>query len=313
MKLKLTATVDGTLKIKSASSAISAQHEDVTFTLTSDASKRVTAASVAITLTEEESRRCKSLVSHPAEGDRLDVECPPDLYASAIRHLQALESNLSFGYVSAAVTRIQWDEPTLDLIPENAEEEALINAWSIRVQQSYPELPAMMLEEEFQTMVEGAPAYEELVVSKAFYREGKNEFRKRRYVQAFYNFYFVIEGLFADGRFKETEVMRVFRDSKELQAATKITLATLAKDAKQWSRMQGALGDRGFALDSEGMWRFLFRTRGELHHYFRGSSRQHGTPFANDKFETSALLALLLARQCVMVRIVVINGGSLQV
>ena len=64
-------------------------------------------------------------------------------------------------------------------------------------------------------------------------------------------------------------------------------------------------------MDAEGVWGYLFRIRGELHHYFLRSTRSHGTPFASDRFETPALIALLLARQCIMVRIVAINGGSI--
>jgi hypothetical protein len=311
MKLKLTASLDGVLELPEASSSISATRDEITFTLLSDASRRVNQVSVTIALTAAQGLLCKSLQTHPPEGTRLDVVFPPELYATAVQQLQALESDLSFGYRTSAVRRIRWDEPTLTLVPENAEEDANINAWDISIKRSYPEPPAVMTEPGLREMVLAAPVYDALVVPKAFLREGHNEFRARRFVQAFYNFYFVIEGVFADGRSREKEVMKTFQDSKELRAATRVTLETFARDAPQRARFEKLVKDAGFAFDAEGIWRYLFRTRGELHHYFLGSSRQHGTPFSHDQFEAPALLALILAGQCIMVRIITINGGSL--
>ena len=88
--------------------------------------------------------------THPPEGTRLDVVVPPAAHAEAVRQWQILESNLSFCFRRDAVTRIRWDEPTLDLIPENDEEETLVNSWAIHVTRRYPSVPAMLPAAAFQ-------------------------------------------------------------------------------------------------------------------------------------------------------------------
>ena len=307
MKLRLTAAVEGTLELRSPSVLISAARPPFTFGLKSDATKRVAEASVTLSMAPEDSLRCRCLST---EGSRLDIIVPPHLYEVTLQQLQLLESDLSFGFLSAAVTRIRWDEPTIDLLPENKPEEDRVNTWGFHVQRKYTELRPLFSEHELREMVTNAPKYQSLVVAKAFYREGANEFRALRYVHAFNSFYFVIEGMFADGRFREREVLRAYRDSAEMTTAIEITLSVLGKDPEQSARLDGALVAARCRVDADGLRRFLVLTRGRLHHFFSKSSVRHGTPFSNSDFETPALIAKILARQCIMVRIVTINNGS---
>jgi hypothetical protein len=164
MKLRLTAAVEGVLELPLLSSSIMADRQTFTFSLESDQTKCVTRARVTIAISADEVRICKNLVTHPPAGSRLDVVVPPKLYEEAIQQLQLLESNLSFCFSTAAVTRLRWDEPTIDLLPENEPEEALVNTWSIHVERKYPEPPARLSERDLQEIVTSAPKYDSLGV-----------------------------------------------------------------------------------------------------------------------------------------------------
>ena len=59
-------------------------------------------------------------------------------------------------------------------------------------------------------------------------------------------------------------------------------------------------------MTAAGLPRFLFRMRGNLHHYSRRSS-QHANPLKQATFEPIALLAMDLARRAIMFRIVELN------
>jgi hypothetical protein len=170
MKLRLTAELEGVLDLHTASSSIVADRPPFTLVLTSDERKRVTSVSVSIAIDHDAAQKCRSM----SEGGRLDVEFPPDVYEQAVQQLQLLESNLSFAFpTAAAVKRIGWDEPTIDLIPENPSEEALINTWGIHIESRYPEPPGILAAREFQELVVNAPKYDSLAIVKAFLREGK--------------------------------------------------------------------------------------------------------------------------------------------
>ena len=51
----------------------------------------------------------------------------------------------------------------------------------------------------------------------SFWREGSNDFEEGHFINAFYNFYFVLEGMYADGKFKTDPVVAEFKKSAELR------------------------------------------------------------------------------------------------
>jgi hypothetical protein len=116
--------------------------------------------------------------------------------------------------------------------------------------------------------------------------------------------------MFADGRSREAAVLQAYRNSQEMRTATDTTLRAFQNDSTQWLRLQELLGQSGCGVDADGLWQFRIRTRGQLHHYFISSSLKHGTPFSKEHFESAARVAMILATQCIVARIITINGGS---
>ena len=296
------------LQLAEPSSSLRAEREPFTFELFSDEKKQVIKASVTMQLDAEQSKASR-LLSH---NGRLEGIYPPAAYLAAVEQLQSMESNLSFAFSPhSPITRIRWDEPSIDLIPETDVEAASINTWNVAIHKHFPNEPCRIREQPFREMISDAPRFESVLVLKAFVREGTNEFRDLRFIQAFYNFYFVIEGLFANGKSRTARVLDEFRNSDELRVATKITLETFSKDTEQHHSLQNMLHEANCAFDLEGLWKFLIHMRGVLHHFSIKDTRRLSSPFSSQQFEKPALLAMLLAKQSIYMRIMTINGNRL--
>jgi hypothetical protein len=303
MKLKLTADVEGVLQLTDPSSSIIAERPPFTFELISDDKNQVNKAIVTMQLDEADSASSRLL----SENGNIAVHYPPDAFRLTVEQLQVLESNLSFAFHESPIRRIRWDRPSINLIPENDSESSRVDTWNFVLTRSFPHQPCRIREAGFREMMTEAPRFESLAVLKAFIREGKNDFRDLRFVHAFYSFFFVIEGLFADGHSKKSKMLKAFSESKELRLATQITLNVLAKDNDTYQTFHKLFAGRQLTLDHNGVWTFLVNTRGQLHHYSLKSSQRVDTPFSQEQFEKPALLAMLLAGQSVCARIMTIN------
>src|SRR5207237_1231045 len=131
-------------------------------------------------------------------GDRV-------VFDGLISALQRLESHVSYMTVHA-LRSVRWDRPTEVWQAETPEEELLIQVNHVRLEEYDETHRARVAPEILAGMTERAEVLNELTVLKALWREGANEFLARRYIQAFYDFYFILEGRYAKGRSSESQV-----------------------------------------------------------------------------------------------------------
>lgn len=61
-------------------------------------------------------------------------------------------------------------------------------------------------------------------ISLTFYRRGTNDMRERRYIEAFYDFYFMLESLFGQGKSKNYAIEEEFKKNSSLLDAIKKTI-----------------------------------------------------------------------------------------
>jgi hypothetical protein len=130
-----------------------------------------------------------------------------------IRELQHLESILA---LSGNLKRVNWNKSTLEYYPETEAEHERIKIlpawfyiWELKIDD-----PTEMDRNVLDRLVKGKDVFAPLVAPMAFYREGRTEFRLGRYIDAFFKFYFVIEGLFGNGQWRTDDVIRELSKSK---------------------------------------------------------------------------------------------------
>jgi hypothetical protein len=220
----------------------------------------------------------------------------PALSSRLSQHLQALESHLAFSS-GGALESIEWSTPEELRIPESDEEKPLAAISGFRVNYPgnrqnvvlIPEVAAQLIAAVFRE------DDDDLVVLKAFWREGMNDYNDRRYIQAYYNFYFVVEGLYANGKSSEAQVLKAFQRSSELNEITEHAVKNIQADEAHWQRMREILSSMGCDETPEGFQQLLVRLRGALHHYSIKNRRVQANPLAELQFHTAAWFAMHFA------------------
>jgi hypothetical protein len=213
-----------------------------------------------------------------------------------LKYLQSLEANLSFS--SGSLKRIHWDTPKQERIPETDEERQYATVSSIGLSFKDPRPRVILLPNAATALVTASLKENDyLVVPKAFWHEAMNEYADRRYIQAYYNFYFVIEGLFGNGKSSEVAILKAFQQSAEMAALTRWALQFVQSKPSHWESLLQFYVDLGCTTDLEGTQRLLVRLRGSLHHYSIKSSkgRLQPNPLSQNGFLSPAWLAMCLA------------------
>ena len=135
-----------------------------------------------------------------------------------------------------------------------------------------------------------------------------NEFNSRRYINAFYNFYFVLEDIYGEGKTRNKDIAKTFRESTDFIEITEWMLkGFLKKDNRHNSNIQRFCDEEKVTYDVGGLIDLLQKIRGNLHHYSSKSSKHLGTPFTHEEFESIAFLTMGLALQTILRKIVDIN------
>jgi hypothetical protein len=136
----------------------------------------------------------------------------------------------------------------------------------------------------------------------AFFREGVNDFRGFRYVNAFHNLYFFLEDLFGSGKTKNKQVEASFIANEDLRQAVSQTIADLcAPDKLRHHRnIQGFLRTENCDWTAQGVIRFLVQMRGNLHHFSQRSTKPKGHPLNQHEFESVAFLLQMICYRVVV-------------
>ena len=224
-----------------------------------------------------------------------------------VREFQELESILSFD-TGGSLKSIEWEAPTEDFIPETEEEEKQVQVHNLYYKKEHLDFPAVLDGESFGEIIRSKERYVSLIVPQAFYREGANEFASKRYINAFYNFYFILEDLYGKGKTKNRDIGEEFRSSKEFRGFVDWVIKDINnKSPKDRMRIERFCKEERVAYDTDGLIDLLLKVRGSLHHYSSKSSKRQGTPFGHEDFESIAFLTMGLAVRSILQRILEIN------
>lgn len=308
MLYRITVPVEGSLFLEPG--ALGCSHSsgasDLSYALTADETGRVVSATIQAKVPPEKVSSFLSTFA-PGQGDsKLTVSIGGDkeLYERIVLEFRKLECNLGFALRGQALRRIDCEQMKIEMVPETDEEREQVGITTYEVKRGYADIRWRITGQAFGEIVQNAPTYEKCDVHKAFLHDGMNQFHRLQYVAAFYQFYFVLEDLYADRKTSEREVVKAFASSDELTHILEMAIQQFTKDTDRHTRMlRRFMMAEGCEITVAGMRKFLFRIRGHLHHYSSRSTKPKGTPFNQRDFETVALLAMFIARHAVDVRI----------
>ncbi len=134
-----------------------------------------------------------------------------------------------------------------------------------------------------------------------FFRHGVEDVASRRYVEAFYDFYFVLETLFANGKINPTQVLKEWLRSSDLCEVVEEVLSNPDDIAELRYVDAVKAGDVVEEQNKEKVLWFLIQTRGMLHHHSQKQSQRRfkWDPANQEAFRFAVTLAKLIsARIC---------------
>ncbi len=238
---------------------------------------------------------------------KITIESDKELYNALIKEFWELESIMAF---SAGVRKINWENPEMKVICETPEEKANVKVFGVSWNKEYPDPERPMDEETLKEMVVSKDKYSSLTVIKSFWREGMNEFNSFRFIESFFNFYFVIEGLYGNGKTKNNNVKKELKKSSEFLSNLKNNMDEFAKPLfrEHFDKVKEMLSKMSKNYDSDGMICLIIKIRGVLHHFAKGSKLTQGTPFNQKDFNSIAFFLLGLSTLSILMKIVEINN-----
>ena len=263
--------------------------------------KRVDAVSVEVRADDSSSwPTVTRLPPDPANprAPKFNVNIPSPEWDAIREEIQTIEGLLSI----YGLDSIDTENLERCYIPDNESEAQCLQANNFQVSRQPLPDSAFPLSA-FDVIARSVLAANELRVLQAalgFFRKGRIDMQGARFIDAFYDFFFVIETLFADGKSRASAMADAFRGSPVLLTATREALA--GEGLRQLLRNRAHLNARFVEkylrpdpLDALGA---LIETRGFLHHH---SGKRPGAwhPNRNADFEIDANVAQEIASQVV--------------
>ena len=301
MRYKLIAKVESTLLI---SENVSVKLQDMIVEFLKNSNGKLTNISVSKSVPTNKLNNFKQSFEKGAGKAKLKISIGGDkeFHNELVKELQTIESNLAFA-TNGLLQRVRWDNPEHEYIPENEMEEELISIRGFSANKRYPQPKANITSKALIGLVELSANYEPISLAKAFWREGMVYHTNFQYIQAFYQFYFVIEDFYISGKSSSKKsVMKKFQESKELLEIANNAVTQFQKLPAHKAKLNNFLAEYKCANTSIGILEMLYEVRNNLHHFHSKSTRAQGTPFNQSDFEIIAFTTMLISRMAISVR-----------
>ncbi len=225
------------------------------------------------------------------------------LHEAMVKMFQSLESALAF---CCPVARIRWHAPMETYIPENSEERAAIkiNGFKFGHYSDSPQKVHEFPADDFFNAIKVLEHCPDLVVPLSFWREGNNALDSYRNIQAFFNFYFVLEGMYGRGEYRKGKLLPNFLKSTPLTDAVQrvLTQGFATPFRHDFATVESLLSANNLTKSVADVLELLIIYRGRLHHCL-DTSQPAGTPLTDHEYEGISLLAATVSQNTLIAEI----------
>lgn len=308
MRYQLEAEVDGEIYIEEP---VAFERDGVVVEFQTNQAGKLIAIAVSLQVSQDGLQEFANTLKTDTENPSLEIRVDEKAFDRLAAELQYIESELAFRS-EGALREIAWDKPTHRVIPEDPEEEKLLDVTSFSLTRSHEPLPVYLRGPSLENIVRDLRRREALMIPKAFWREAMNNFHKRRYIQAFKEFYFIIEDFYAAGKSSERQVLKAFGRSPEFNEIADRCLKSVLDLPNHSEKLRKLLEEQDCDESASGLQKLLFRVRGSLSHYYSKSPKTRGTPFNQEEYWTIALVAMYIATSAIEYRVIAIDDGEIR-
>lgn len=185
------------------------------------------------------------------------------------------------------------NEAREEWIPESEADREKISFAAMSMKQEYTIPPMPMHDHQIKALLEMEQDEKQIAVPLAFYREGSISFEGHKYINAFQNYFLMIEGLFGQGKSGYRAQLKALQSSSMLQIAVKKMLGEILSDktSTHYKTLAQELEDLDLAVCVDNVIDWLVRTRGRLSHFSVTSAQKHGQPHLNREYRAHAYFA----------------------
>ncbi|WP_313927523.1 hypothetical protein [Pseudoxanthomonas sp.] len=250
---------------------------------------------ISLTYTVDDPGLWPTIKATPNEATEFSVKMHSPFLEDAQQIVRAAEGALSlYGF-----EKIDWSQPKEEYIPQSAEEESRLDISSMSVSRFRVEgkdkevTPFSIIATALLRSIELAP--HELPL--AFYRKGSNDAYEERYIEACIDFLFMLETLFANGKFKKNQVIAEYAAQPELIEAIRevqgdVSLVSIAgrRDPSQGKKIY----EQYMSRTTDVVIARIVELRGFLHH----SNQKLNISWHPDRHEDYLADALFLNFVC---------------
>jgi hypothetical protein len=219
--------------------------------------------------------------------------------------LQLIESTLGLYF---KLTRVRWEFAEAIAIPETEAENAAVQFNNFKISHVPPNAMREPTLADFYLFLQMGNCARDLASTMAFYREGMHDLDTMRFITAFFSFYFVMEGLYSNRKWRANEVTAEYLKSDVLTKSIETALAApgfqrprtgLIYSIENFLQMANSAiasyaqknplkqARAPLARDVAGVIEMIVWVRGELHH-FGNKDGPVGSPFTHQRYEMLA-------------------------
>ncbi len=302
--MRIRATCDVTSRT-ALTERICGQHDGWTYTLVPDQRGLLASAEIECSVPRPE-LFYSSVVNTPERTIKATVihRSDDELLARLQREFQLLESLLALQY---GVSSIRWAAMRYDLLFDSDAERAAANIHSWHSDRAVFGTIAEIDLETFQGLLEHKDRYTALAAPLSFYREGLNDYATLRFINAFFNFYFIFEGFYGRGKTKNYAVEEEMKKSADFAEAITEALQDMKKICPDIYERLCAEMKCSDPPAPDAIIKHFVSMRGKLHHFTNNPNRVEGTPFTHELFEPVAEAARQIALGVLFTEIANIN------
>jgi hypothetical protein len=210
-----------------------------------------------------------------------------------IKILQHIES---FGAIDKGIERINWQDFSIEWIPETEEEKLELPIRKYQRDLSYGLEPKILSKDWLLNTVIHKRQLDHLALPLSFFREGANFYHNFQYQNSFINFYLMLEGFFGDGVHYDNKTMKLeFKKSDILEYAIHETIKYLEKlKGKHYEWLINVCKKYDKIVDKDGIIHVLVKQRGNLSHFSLTKSNNQKNPFKDRDYESLAFIAMTI-------------------
>ena len=301
MRFKCECKVDGNVFLDNPPDIM---RDNFYYSFITDEEKRLTHIALSIKIPDEKRSDFTGSIEPGIGLAKLSISFDIDneLHEQLIYELQSFESYLAFRS-NSALKRIHWEDVEMEIVGENDEDYEFINVSGLSVNRKYPTVNTNIKNFALEKIINDIPEYQPLIIHYAFWRDGMNFFTSFNYIQAFYNFYFIIEDFYTGGEYQWRKIEPIVKNCSEYRLICNEIITAIKKDDRHLKNINNFMSEHGIpTLDEFGLQKLLHMVRGTVHHFFSDKSKFRGTPLNQAEYETIAWITCFIATKAIDIK-----------